>query len=558
MSDSAITLWNGREPRLLTGLCQYCTYTFAFRRITYGYNVPWNRRVQYPELTELLSSGCPACEIFAHGIRWHMSQPQPGSTPDMTKWRGDILLKMVTVQMDTHVNFQIPAHEDGPSQFHLNILYGEDHCCILRVPFNIYGRLDSEVALKRIRGRVPSLKSLSPANSTAIKAYLKNCSETHTICRLNQNTELPSRLVDVEAEPKGVRLVRTDNLPAGTSYTALSHVWGSPRTTPPFLVTTLKNLSSMKEFVQLESLPQTFQDAVETTRALGLRYVWIDSLCIIQDCAEDWMHEAPRMAKIYSNAYITIVATSATSAHHGFLERAVSDIRPAKMPYCISGKASTEAGFCYMQTKYSSSILIFVECWSGDWSEDNRVSGDLLINRMPWLGGRASSGESSEDSEAILRSWYYIVEAYTCRSLTMEQDKLLALSGVMKRISEITGFTNVAGLWKEDFAEGLLWTMPNFEPRRRKLRHPQGPSWSWATWDGPISCHPCFHTSGHEGKTSCFEVLHIGLVQSPFIPDTGHLRVKGVLIPVDRTILIAKNCDISLDIEYDESGPPAW
>ncbi|KAK8120171.1 HET-domain-containing protein [Apiospora kogelbergensis] len=401
--------------------------------------------------------------------------------------------------------------------------------------------------------------------------------------------DLPSRLIDVDSRGKGVKLVNTDDLPAGTSYAALSHVWGNPQTTPPFLVTTSSNLSPMMEMVQLESLPQTFQDAVEVTRALDLRYIWIDSLCIVQDSSEDWKHEAPRMAKIYSNAYVTIVGTSATSAHDGFLKRAVPNIPPARVPYSIPSRGSFETGFCYMQAKYSSCLyhepsmdlegalwntrgwtfqerilsrrlvhftksLVFVECWSADWSEDNRVPGSLHINRMPWLGGRSSSGECSEDPADLLRSWYNIVEAYTRRSLTVEKDKLVALAGVIERISKMTGFTNVAGLWIDDFADGLLWYMPSKELRRRRLEHPQGPSWSWASWDGPIYCRPNFYTSGIESKEACFEILQIGSVQSPFIPDSGHLRVRGLLVPVNRTILSLKPGSVSLDMNCDESG----
>ncbi|KAK8045022.1 HET-domain-containing protein [Apiospora rasikravindrae] len=553
--------------------------------------VQWNRRVHFPELAELLDSGCPACEMFSNGIRWHMSQPQTGLDADMAAWEGELLLEVVTVKMNTEVNFQLSAYENGPYQLHLNVWYGEDRFCILTIPFYIYGSPNSHIVSKRIRGRVPSLNSLSPSNTTAMKTYLKNCSKNHTICQSKQDGELPSRLIAVETGCKGVRLVTTDGLPTGTRYATLSHVWGNPRSTPPFLVTTRENVSFMMELIHYESLPQTFQDAVAVTRALELRYVWIDSLCIVQDNPEDWLHEAPRMAKIYSNSYVTIVATSATSAHDGFLKRTEPYALPARIPYCIPSEGSVEAGFCYMQIKYSSFMyheptmeleeaswntrgwtfqerilsrrlihftksLVFIECWSGDWAEDNRVPGDLLINRMPWLGGRTNSGQSSEDPEEVLRSWYWILETYTHRFLTMEQDKLVALAGVIERISEITGFTNIAGLWREDFADGLLWCMPSDDLRRRRLEHPQGPSWSWASWDGPIFWRCNFSSTDAERKTWCFEILHIEPVQSPFVPDTGHLRVRGPLLRVNRSTLSTKTCKASLDIEHDGSGPP--
>lgn len=66
-------------------------------------------------------------------------------------------------------------------------------------------------------------------------------------------------------------------------------------------------------------MPQNFQDAVILTRALGLRYVWIDSLCIIQDSMEDWEYEGSQMDKVYKNAWVTVAATSASTSEDGFL-----------------------------------------------------------------------------------------------------------------------------------------------------------------------------------------------------------------------------------------------
>lgn len=71
----------------------------------------------------------------------------------------------------------------------------------------------------------------------------------------------------------------------------------------------------------MDTLPQNFQDAIITVRTLGLRYLWIDALCIIQDSAQDWEHEAAQMGTVYNSAYLTIAATSASSSSNGFLKR---------------------------------------------------------------------------------------------------------------------------------------------------------------------------------------------------------------------------------------------
>ncbi|KAK8015101.1 hypothetical protein PG990_008397 [Apiospora arundinis] len=422
----------------------------------------------------------------------------------------------------------------------------------------------------------------------AMKGYLEHCSNHHPLCQATRDRELPTRLLDVETGSKGVRLVATDGLPADTAYATLSHVWGSPKTTAPFLTTTKRTVSLDGGFIQFEALPPTFKDAVEVTRALDLRYVWIDSLCIIQDSPEDWHREAPRMAKIYSNAYVTIVATSAKSAQDGFLNRKAPEVSPAKIPYSIPTGSSIEVGHCYLQAKHTPSCyheptmdleaavwnsrgwtfqerilsrrlihftrdLIFIECWSGDWSEDNRVPGDFY-NRMPWLGGKQ---RYSEDPKDVLSSWYEILESYSTRFLTQDQDKLLALTGVIERLSEITGFHNIAGLWKEDFANGLTWITRSSKSRGRRITNSQEPSWSWASWDGPIYVDSRPDSPYAKTRTTCFEVLHIEPVQYPFTPNSGHLRVKGLLLPVSKTALTTnKELTIYLDIENVSSSYP--
>lgn len=93
----------------------------------------------------------------------------------------------------------------------------------------------------------------------------------------------------------------------GIVYAALSHVWGDVEAAPP-LKTIRGNYDEMKEGIPLFRLPPNFADAVETCRRLGVQFIWIDSLCIIQDSDEDWQQEAGTMHEVYRNAEVTIVA----------------------------------------------------------------------------------------------------------------------------------------------------------------------------------------------------------------------------------------------------------
>jgi hypothetical protein len=95
---------------------------------------------------------------------------------------------------------------------------------------------------------------------------------------------------------------------------ALSHCWGG--STP--IITIMANISKFMKRIPTP-LPKVFADAVAVTRALGIQYLWINSLYIIQDSREDWSNQAPHMASVYGSAYITIAADAASNSSQGFL-----------------------------------------------------------------------------------------------------------------------------------------------------------------------------------------------------------------------------------------------
>jgi hypothetical protein len=98
-------------------------------------------------------------------------------------------------------------------------------------------------------------------------------------------------------------------------YIALSHCWGMAKP----ISTTKGTLEAHCKEIKFGDLPKSFRDAVITTRQLGVQFLWIDSLCIIQDDADDWRYESERMEKVFASAYCTIAATSAKDSNEGFL-----------------------------------------------------------------------------------------------------------------------------------------------------------------------------------------------------------------------------------------------
>ena len=95
-----------------------------------------------------------------------------------------------------------------------------------------------------------------------------------------------------------------DNAPRGI-YICLSHRWDAASS---LHITTTVTLAAREYGIQLSSLPPTFQDAIKITRSVGLQYIWIDSLCILQDSKADWVEESAKMGTYYGSSWLTIGA----------------------------------------------------------------------------------------------------------------------------------------------------------------------------------------------------------------------------------------------------------
>ncbi|KAJ9602675.1 hypothetical protein H2200_012869 [Cladophialophora chaetospira] len=159
---------------------------------------------------------------------------------------------------------------------------------------------DSRLAITRIKGWIKGCDDHHP------------CAYEHSCISSPHSPLLPTRILDVGLsssstvrliEPRGVR----------DHYIALSHCWG----TSDRLTTLSNNIDAHKEGINISGLALTFRDAIFVSRELGVQYVWIDSLCIIQDDYQDWLREAPKMGEVYSAAYLTIAAASASDDSEG-------------------------------------------------------------------------------------------------------------------------------------------------------------------------------------------------------------------------------------------------
>ena len=195
-----------------------------------------------------------------------------------------------------------------------------------------------------------------------MRQWLQTCDTKHRefACHLSKrdnSTEseserrkrLPTRLIAVGADGDDtVRLLQTAHSDTG-EWIALSHQWGPG----PHFSTTRSNLDSHLNGIKLTTLPATFRDAVIVARALGLKYLWIDSICIIQGKDGDFNQEAERMEEVYSGAYCVLAASRAASHFAGFL----SPGKAREFVALTQDKRSAPFYICEMIDDFKSHVL---------------------------------------------------------------------------------------------------------------------------------------------------------------------------------------------------------
>lgn len=360
-----------------------------------------------------------------------------------------------------------------------------------------------------------SLDTSSKKSLEQARSWLVDCCKNHPQCDspTDHHHPLPTRLIDVMDGQKGgpVRLIETSIGQQGR-YICLSHCWGDPECHPRPIETNHSSLKRYKEQIPWRSLPKTFQDAVSFVRLLGESYIWIDSLCIAQDCPDDWRQEASRMADVYSNSYLTLAATKSTNSTESLFSTPEDTYN--SHPYEIKENGSTftvhyrkslshffgpwdgglepppllKRAWVYQERLLSPRTLHFgnqelvwecresTTCQCGVWYHKDDGQTCPKLNILPRNGGKS-------------RLWYRVVEDYSPLQLTKESDRLPAIAGIAKRIQCFrSGEDYLAGLWKKSLPEDLLWkrswSLPLDDPASRKRDTSAAPSWSWVCIQG--------------------------------------------------------------------------
>lgn len=177
---------------------------------------------------------------------------------------------------------------------------------ILPRVFAHLGQPAAAATANKVKHKLPNLTSIFPergsdADFLLCRAWLAVCDRGHKHAD-TYIAVLPTRIIDVGVDHNSNKIhLRVTNRESHGLYIALSHRW--QKDTP---TTTIANLDERRNSIELDSLPRSYQDAVRMTRRLGIRFLWIDSLCIVQNSHQDWDAEAGRMDRVFSSAYCTI------------------------------------------------------------------------------------------------------------------------------------------------------------------------------------------------------------------------------------------------------------
>jgi hypothetical protein len=415
-----------------------------------------------------------------------------------------------------------------------------------------------------------------------IKTWTSICDKTHGGCKATLSGFMPHRLVYTGlglADPdNGIKLTDTRGID-GREYAALSHCWG--RKQP--LKTTRATLGRHQRHIPWTAIPRTFQDAIQTARAIGLEYIWVDSLCIVQDDAGDWEAESREMMEIYSNAHLTIAATWGTGSDSGcHTTRVVNHIEvwppptwPRPLPSSVATKPRVyarlpidhgglsalpllERGWVLQEQMLSRRVLHFTpselrfQCRTSETCECRFTSCSAEEEQLqlpladttpsPYSPAMMVAWEEGGHDDPF-RLWHRVVEEYTRRKLTVPSDKLIAISGIARRFEEkVIGSrpeaespSYLAGLWKRNLMVDLLWTVnDDAADETRHVAKYRAPSWSWASMDG--------HVKYDTDEYLCFakeENIVADIVSASVTPDTagdsfgtlrdGRLTIRGMV-----------------------------
>ena len=396
-----------------------------------------------------------------------------------------------------------------------------------------------------LAGHPPRPININPSSDFSFslaKDWLDNCLKTHKQCLKPSGSFMPTRVIEI-LHVRGNRVLRLRETESENPvpYAALSYCWGGEQV----VCTTKKTLYRHLTRINVADLPATVRDAILVTEKLGLRWIWIDSFCILQDDDYDKAFEIGHMPLIYNQATITIAASRALHVNEGFLHNRYTGESPETIFQLPRTDANGKVDSVYfhspiettyiieplnlrawaLQERYLSPRILdygsYQTQWSCRFSHEDPTSNDHLFTdgffeklavSKPKKASKHTyfynitppEGPSKKwfPQRDIREQWYELVKTFTRRKLTVPGDRLPAISGLAAYFSKVLNDEYKAGLWKSKLPFELLWTLDNPDHLEKEPSQYQGPSWSWAAVNQRIKFRPehvlddCFEQAG--------------------------------------------------------------
>lgn len=438
-------------------------------------------------------------------------------------------------------------------------------------------------------GQTP-IKTRRAEYGPILTSWITECDTTHDC--ITKNAKLPHRVLDVGSMTKP-HLLLQESLQKVGRYLALSHCWGKLH--PP--KTTRSSLAQNQQKIDFVTLPRSFQDAIAVTRDLGIEYLWIDSLCIVQDDDSDWQSESSKMATYYSNAYLVIAATQASDPTQGFLDavggspkfhqgpsieigqirnpnssisriykRRLDGFGCAERHHVPLSKSPLNArAWALQENLLAKRIVHFTEgellweCVEGLKCEcmetenttcsTSRPAGMTRKNQFLWL--RYADGTIS-----LHELWLGLLNRYSNLDLSYESDILPALSGLAKLWESRGAGKYLAGFWEENILESMMWEPRGARVLQRAMEY-RAPSWSPFSLEDADCYHdrrthiPFHHTTDYTKLMTRHAVVVDAGVEVAGADPTGGIKSAFLQLRgrVTRVNVCAQYCHGSCDIE---------
>ena len=410
---------------------------------------------------------------------------------------------------------------------------------------------------------------------------------------------IPKRLLDIGSLTTDlVSLKSKEALPENSRYMALSYCWGAAS----FFQLSKDSFPMLLDGVSPEEFPKTIQDAIEVTRCLGVRYLWVDSLCMFQDSkgSSSWFDEALRMDKVYAHSYATIAAACARTANEGMFRKRFLDYVTLQLPAQSLGDRRSlalptkfvvvdrnikdnfdlaplrERAWAVQERFMAPRILhfaqreLFWECkthfasesWPSlkDGNAPHIFRNETNFKQLNSIQEGCSSNCHQAEGCPVLEAWVRVTATYSAGALTRADDKLIALAGMAKCFAPLFGSAYLAGLWKRHLPYLLFWKAEKPLRPSRPATY-RAPSWCWTAIDAKISHSNIYYSMS---ELDGFEILDVhmeaagasddlfGAVKGGYIQMRTRLRRLRVHFPYKTRV----GRVISMCSQYlDNSGP---